>query len=111
MLRLLRHLRVLRLEPGDVLVYRFQGRMDRAFVAGVQEQLEQAFPGTRAVVIDSGADLGVVRPPLPPTASAPQHAPGGTDTGAAASSKNRPSTDVPKGAPSAAASTRKQTED
>lgn len=71
MLRLLRHLRVLRLEPGDVLVYRFQGRMDRALIERVHEQLEQVFPGTCALVIDSGADLGVVRPPLPPTASAP----------------------------------------
>lgn len=53
--------RVLRLQPGDVLVAKVSDRITPETVEAVKWNLESAFPGYRVIVV-SGIDLEVARP-------------------------------------------------
>lgn len=57
----LEHLQVLRLEPGDILVFTFPGSMSVAHTESVLESMHREFPGHKALVIDQGGLLGVIR--------------------------------------------------
>lgn len=58
----LRHLQVVRIQPGDTLVLRFPGTLSLMYVQRIGEQFRTAFPDHRTVVITEGAELGVIRP-------------------------------------------------
>jgi hypothetical protein len=57
----LEHLQVLRIEPGDVLVMKIPGCLSVAQHERLHAAFEEVFPGYKAIVIEDGADLGVVR--------------------------------------------------
>lgn len=59
-LGLLRHLRVLRLEPGDTLVFQTNAKVSPMAAARIREQITRAFPGHRVVVVEN-ARLEVAR--------------------------------------------------
>jgi hypothetical protein len=58
---LLRRTRILRLQPGDVIVYRAVGRPSPQIVEIVAAQLKALF-GDHEVVVVAGGDLEIVRP-------------------------------------------------
>ena len=51
----------LRLEPGDRLVVRFAGKLSRDQAEHIRTVLEQELSGHRCIVLDSGAELDVIR--------------------------------------------------
>jgi hypothetical protein len=53
---------VLRLEPGDVIVYKAQRALTQDTQAWIQETLASTFPGHKVVILDDRGDLTVVRP-------------------------------------------------
>jgi hypothetical protein len=57
----LEHLRVLRLEPGDVLVLTCPDPLTFERAETLRARVKQEFPGHKVIVIDSGGSLGVVR--------------------------------------------------
>lgn len=57
----LEHLKVLRLEPDDVLVFTHPTPMSAACADHIKKRLSEVFPGHRAVVLDQGSGLGVIR--------------------------------------------------
>lgn len=58
----LEHLKVLRLEPGDVLVFRYPGRISTEGFGRLRTRFAEAFGEQHKVIaLEDGADLGVVR--------------------------------------------------
>lgn len=57
----LRHLNVLHVERGDTLVLRLQQRASSAECMRIGDFLRASFPGHLVLVLDDGAELGVVR--------------------------------------------------
>lgn len=55
----------LRLEPGDVLVIRTKMPISNSAATLIREQLQHAFPGHKAIVIDNDSELSVMRQPDP----------------------------------------------
>lgn len=60
----LEEVRILRLEPGDVLVLEAKQRVSQAEAEKLRERIESVFPGHKALIID-GATLVVARPGSP----------------------------------------------
>lgn len=56
--------RILRLEPGDVLVLRAERRVSVAEANQLRERMESVFPGHKSLVLD-GVTLEVARPGSP----------------------------------------------
>lgn len=57
--------RRLRLRPGDVMVFRSLDPLPAAALCRLNELVQdllREFPGTKAVLLDSGMELGVLRP-------------------------------------------------
>jgi hypothetical protein len=52
---------VLRLEPGDIIVYKAQRAMTQHMLEHARETLAATFPGYRVLVLDEGSDLSVAR--------------------------------------------------
>ena len=53
--------RVLQLGKDDVLVYRSNGFLSKEAIAGITAQLKAEFPDNRALILNHGDDLLVVR--------------------------------------------------
>jgi hypothetical protein len=53
---------VLRLEPGDALVISSKALLSAEGIEKLRTLVDQALPGTRCLVLQSGLDLSVVRP-------------------------------------------------
>lgn len=51
-----------RLDPSDVLVLRVHSRLSVEMVKHIQEQLEECFPGHKAVILEDRARLDVMTP-------------------------------------------------
>lgn len=58
---MLKSLSVLRLEPGDVLVFKVDRRLSPSTYTYIHEIVEEVWPGTKAIVLEAGMDVGVVR--------------------------------------------------
>lgn len=58
--RWLRHMEVLRVEPGDVLVVKADRPMTFDVAQRIKKQVKEVFPDTPCLVLD-GLELGVVR--------------------------------------------------
>ncbi len=52
---------VLRVRPGDVLVFRTDARICGEGAAKLDRICDRLFPGHRIMILDQGADLGVAR--------------------------------------------------
>ena len=53
--------RILRLQPGDVLVFSCEKFMDDAEVDRIRQQTAARFPGHEAIVLDGGLTLDIAR--------------------------------------------------
>jgi hypothetical protein len=53
---------VLRLEPGDVLVLRYEHKMRPETIDTISQRLKAFFADNRVMVLDGGASIEVVRP-------------------------------------------------
>lgn len=53
--------RILRLEPGDVLVLQCEKFLDREEASYITEQVAAYFPGHEAIVLDGGVTLDIAR--------------------------------------------------
>lgn len=60
----LEEVRVLRLQPGDVIVVRIERPVTQVAADTLREKLEEAFPGHKGVILD-GASMEVIRPEHP----------------------------------------------
>jgi hypothetical protein len=61
-LGILRHLRILHVKPGDVLVYRPPDKLTQEATEALQGQFARALPeGTRVLIVPPGATLGTIR--------------------------------------------------
>lgn len=58
---LLFSLRVVRLQPGDVIVLHVPYSLESSTKATIGEQLHSHFPDHRCLIVDKGSRLGVVR--------------------------------------------------
>jgi len=63
--------RVLRVQPNDVLVVRLAKRISEQGQANIRQLVEEQFPGHRCLVLDSGMELSVARPELAAEESTP----------------------------------------
>lgn len=54
----------LQLQPEDTLVFKFQHRISEANCERLTTQLKEKFPGVKAIILDEGADLQVLKPSL-----------------------------------------------
>lgn len=61
-IKFLGSLQKLRAAPGDVFVLKFKEALDEATVARFVKQFYSVFPGHKVIVLDRGADIGVVSP-------------------------------------------------
>lgn len=52
---------LLNLEPGDRIILRAQTRLPDSAYKRIQQQIEELFPGHRAVILDEGLELFVGR--------------------------------------------------
>lgn len=57
----LEHLSVLRLEPGDTLVFRTRDMPSSDQIAQFSRTVEREFPGHKCIVLTDGMEIGVVR--------------------------------------------------
>ena len=55
------HLHVLRIEPGDVLVFSHPGRLSDVARDAITGKTVRAFPGHYVMLLEEGMQLGVVR--------------------------------------------------
>ena len=53
--------RILRLQPGDVLVLQCEKFLDREEAHYITQQLAARFPGHEAIVLDGGVTLDIAR--------------------------------------------------
>lgn len=53
--------KILRLLPGDTLVYRCEQRLDDDTYAEIKKHMTERFPGHLVVVLDCGATIEVLR--------------------------------------------------
>lgn len=53
--------KLLRLQPGDVVVLRLSGEPSEQDIADITERLKSTFPGHQAVVLSDDAELQVFR--------------------------------------------------
>jgi hypothetical protein len=53
------------LRPGDVVLFRCQQILSAANYDHVIAMLNEVFPDHESVILDNGADIAVLRPPLP----------------------------------------------
>src|SRR5580765_1328361 len=60
-IRLIEHLPILKLEPGDVLVLTYPEMLTALQAEALREQMAEALPGFPAVVLSGGVQLGAVR--------------------------------------------------
>lgn len=58
----LEHVRLLRPQPGDIIVYRTDKMLSHDHAVNVHRSLVDLFPGHRCGIIDAGAELVIVRP-------------------------------------------------
>ena len=57
------HLSILRLEPGDRLVFRLKGELTQPINDAIGNLVATQFPNHKpAIILDNGCELGVVRP-------------------------------------------------
>lgn len=54
-------LAVLQLRPGDIVVVSFPDWVSEANIARLRETMAEAFPANRAMLLEGGVRLGVVR--------------------------------------------------
>ena len=59
--RWMRHLTVVRVQPGDVFVFRCPERVTFDVAQRIQHTVKEAFPGHSVVIVDGGSELGVAR--------------------------------------------------
>jgi hypothetical protein len=59
---LLEEARILRLEPGDVIVLRTPLRLSFEQIAELEEQVTDRFPSHKAIVLAGGMELTIARP-------------------------------------------------
>lgn len=52
-----------RVEPGDVLVLRFDSMLSSLAVDRVRTEVERALPGVRCMVLERGQPVAVLTPP------------------------------------------------
>lgn len=57
----LRHLSVVRLEPGDVIVFRSPHPLTVEDTVRITEAFEAGFPGHRSLVVSDGLEVSVLR--------------------------------------------------
>lgn len=55
------HVEVVRVQPGDVIVYTHSERLFAEEVQQVADDLSQIFPNNRCIVVDPPADIKIVR--------------------------------------------------
>lgn len=67
-----RHVEVLRLDPGDVVVYRSREVLDPSTVEAIAEALRDLFPLNRVAVLDAGASLTPIRVHYPTPITTPE---------------------------------------
>ncbi len=53
---------VVRVRPGDVLLFRCPGHLNQAQREGCIEVLDRVFPDHESLILDGGQDLAVLRP-------------------------------------------------
>lgn len=58
----LRHLSVVKIEPGDVLVFRSPNVLSLRQIEYLSEAVKREFPDVRCMVLSEGVELGIVRP-------------------------------------------------
>lgn len=63
---MLKSMSVLRLEPGDALVFKLDRIVSRDTTDHIQEVVSSIWPGTRALILEAGMDIGVVRRSITP---------------------------------------------
>lgn len=56
-----RDIRVLRLQPGDVLIMRTPTRLSQIDQEGIRQQVEKQFPGHKCLVLTDGLELDIAR--------------------------------------------------
>lgn len=61
----LKHLSVVRLEPGDTLVFRSPHALSWEKIRRFQESVGPVFPNHLAIVLDQGMELSIVRKEQP----------------------------------------------
>lgn len=57
----LKHLAVVRIEPGDTLVVRYPRSFAQQYAERLEKRLEDMLPGVRVIVLGDGAELSVLR--------------------------------------------------
>lgn len=55
------HLSTVRLEPGDILVLKLRDRIPAIAIARLYEKLSEIFPNNKSIILDDGAELGVLK--------------------------------------------------
>jgi hypothetical protein len=53
--------RILRIQPGDAIVLKFDGLLSMQQQADVRVMMNDAFPGVPVLVLDEGTELAVLR--------------------------------------------------
>ena len=57
----IKEVEVLRLLPGDVIIFKSPRQLKDAEAIALKERLEEAFPENRTLILDGGCDLSVMR--------------------------------------------------
>lgn len=52
---------VIQVQPGDTLVFKFQGFLSEATSNRLLDTIKAKFPRTKALILDNGTELGILR--------------------------------------------------